>query len=190
MTDQNATSPYFSVNYRPHGDPPPQDLLVTRILFDSRDLSTASSNVFTGTFYLGNPNDSTADGQPMIKNVISIELKGISFPKISNERYVILDFDNINDKQLGATNSNSHNSFAVVYFDSDLLPAGAQKPSKGTDFYQKTIRYRPALNKLDRITVNFKKQNGSTVTSSDVGGTANVQYSFLLEVTSINNRAW
>jgi hypothetical protein len=182
--------PHFSVNYRPGGDPPPQDLLVTRVLFDSRDLSSAYSGTFEGTFYLGNPNDSMPDGQSVIKNVVSIELKAISFPKVANERYVILDFDNINDKNLGATNSNSHNCFACVFFDSDLLPPGAQKPAKGTDFYQKTIRYRPALNKLDRINVSFKKQNGVTITADDVGGTANVSYSFLLEITSINNRAW
>jgi hypothetical protein len=186
----SGSGPHFSVNYRPGGDPPKQDLLVTRVLFDSRDLPDTYANTFTGTFYLGYPIDSKSDGQSTIKNVVSIELKAISFPKVANERYVILDFNNINDHHLGATNSVAHDTFAVVYFDSDLLPPGAQKPSKGTDFYQKTIRYRPALNKLDRVEVAFKKYDGNVVTSDDVGGVANVQYSFMLEITSLNNRQW
>ena len=186
----SGKGPYFSNTYMPGGDPPAADYLVTRVVFDSRDIAATYGNTFTGVFFLGNPNDAVADGQAMIKNVTSIELKALSFPKIANERYVILDFDNINDDNLGATNSTAHRTFAVSYFDSDLLPPGAQKPAKGTDFYQKTIRYRPALNKLDRVKVNFKKYDGNTVTASDVGGTANVNYSFVLEITSLNNRAW
>ena len=84
----------------------------------------------------------------------------------------------------------AHRTFAVGYFDSDLLTPGSQKPMKGADFYQKVIRYRPALNKLDRVQVNFRKYDGSLVTESDVGGVANVSYSFLLEVVSLNNRRW
>ena len=186
----SGKGPYFSQSFLPEGPPPAADYLVTRVIFDSRDIAATSPNSFAGTFFLGNPNDAVADGQAMIRNVVSIELKALSFPKIANERYVILDFNNINDDNLGATSTTAHKTFAVSYFDSDLLPAGAQKPAKGTDFYQKTIRYRPALNKLDRINVNFKKYDGNTVTASDVGGTANVNYSFVLEVTSLNNRAW
>lgn len=178
---------YFSHTYLPEGPPPPADYLVTRVLFDSRDIA---ANTFAGVFYLGSPEDATPDGQALIRNVVSIELKALSFPKIANERYVVLDFGPINDDHLGATNSAAHNTFAVSYFDSDLLTPGSQKPSKGIDYYQKTIRYRPALNKLDRVNVNFKKHDGNTVTASDVGGTANVNYSFVLEVVSLNNRAW
>ena len=175
-------APYFSVSYLP--EPRPKaEVVVTRLLLDTRDF-TANTGEFSGTF------DLAASGNGRFENVIACELKGLAFPKISGERYVVVDAPVLNDNHLSSTNTSSDRAFAVCYFDGDALTPGIVKPMKGSDFYQKTIRFRPALNKLERIDVSFKKWDGNVVTASDVGGSANVQCSMLLEVTCLNNRGW
>ena len=175
-------APYFSVSYLP--EPRPKaEVVVTRLLLDTRDF-TANTGNFSGSF------DLAASGHGRFENVIACELKGLAFPKIDGERYVVVDMPVLNDDHLASTNNSTDRSFAVCYFDSDTLTPGLVKPIKGADFYQKTIRFRPALNKMERIDVAFKKWDGNVVTASDVGGAANVQCSMLLEISCLNNRGW
>ena len=177
------SGPYFSVSYLQ--EPRPKaEVVVTRLLLDSRDLVTSIPGQFSGTFNLA------SSGHGRFENVIACELKALAFPKVSNERYVTINIPTITDETLAATNSVTDRSFAVCYFDSDALLPGAVKPLKGSDFYQKTIRFRPAINKLERIDISFLKYGGNVVTSADVGGVANVQYSMMLEVSCLNNRNW
>lgn len=187
VTVSRDMSPYASAVYAPSGPTPKAEYLVERVLFDSRDLPPQWANTFSGTFYLGNPTLATGDGQATIKNVVSVELRALDFPKVDGERYIIMDIPALNDGQLGATNSAAHRTFAVGYFDSDALTPGAHKPQKGTDFYQKIIKYDPPIAKLDRVSVSFKQHDGSVITAANVGGVANVSYSFILEITSVKN---
>ena len=79
--------------------PPPavEGRKTSHIFFvDSRDVS--KTNDFQYDILMNTP----------FKNVHSIELKGISFPKVDNEQYVIIDIDECKDRVESIDNSASH----------------------------------------------------------------------------------
>ena len=176
--------PYFS--YVPsHVTQPPKDYLVAKRLFiDNRDADATSISPFDFKVYLGSTGSSGLSGY---ENVISVELKGVSFPKIANERYVIISIDELNDNLLDSTSQAAHNSFAIVYFDSDALAPGTVKPFKGSDFYMKQLLFKPPLAQLSKFTIKFLKHDGTVVTSSDTNGVTHA--SLLFEITCKRNRA-
>lgn len=171
---------YFSALYTPAEQPNPQ-FVVHRLLVDSRD-ATAGAGTFAGTF------DLEKSAQGGFTNVVSAELKGAAVPKADGENYVIVNIPQLNDDQLAATNSSTHNSFAVLFYDTSSLSPGAVKPLRGADFYTKVIRFRPAINRLDRLDINLQGWNGQTLAAANVGGVANVHYQLLLELVCLNNR--
>lgn len=152
-----------------------------RLFVDSRDCVTNLST-FEFTVYLSDPFRETSIGTSQLTRVKSVELKGLAFPKI-NDDYVIMDVQELNDDTLLGSNSASHQAFAVCYFDSDVIQnVGEIRPIKGYDFYQKAVLFNPVLPSLSKLTVKFKKRDGSVITTTD---TANVnRCSFMLEIVS------
>ena len=181
-----SESPYFSY-VPPTVTQPPKDYLVAKRLFvDNRDAESTSVSPFNFKVYLGN-DPSRSTGLSGYENVVSVELKGVSFPKIANERYVILSIDELNDNLLDSTSQAAHNAFAIIYFDSDALPTGTVKPFKGTDFYMKQLHFKPPLAQLNKFSIKFLKHDGSVVTGADTNGVTHA--SLLFEITCKRNRA-
>ena len=176
--------PYFaSVVMSPSKD---EQTVVRRLFIDNRDRYDAThTSPFDFKIYLGNDPDRSV-GISGYENVVSVELKAVSFPKIANERYVIMSVDELNDNMLEATNSGTHNAFAIIYFDSDVLATGAVRPFKGSDFYQKQLLFRPPLAKLNTLSFKFLKHPGNVVTTSDTNNETHV--SVVLEITTRVNR--
>lgn len=114
------------------------------------------------------------------KNVKSIELKGMSFPKIADENYVILEIDECKDRVESVDGGSANRTFAVCYFDK--LDTGEVRPTRGADFDRKFYTFNPPLNKLGRINIRFKKHGGNVVTTSDVNGFIN--HTLLFEITT------
>ena len=55
-------------------------------------------DAFSGSVHLGNCHG-------VLWNVVSAELKGLAFPKVSGEPYVVLNVPALNDGQLSWTNT-------------------------------------------------------------------------------------
>jgi hypothetical protein len=182
-----SESPYYSY-VPPSVTQPPKDSLVAKRLFiDNRDIDPTSRSPFDFKVYMGGNDHPRPCGPIGYDNVVSVELKGVSFPKIANERYVILSIDELNDDLLDSTSQAAHNAFAIIYFDSDALATGTVKPCKGTDFYMKQLFFRPPLAQLNKLSVKFLKNDGSVVTGADTNGVTHI--SLLLEITCKRNRA-
>ena len=172
--------PYFSV---PPAHPPPQLPLVKhRLLVDNRDRPDPA-NVHPFDFVLS----LTAAGVDRYENVVSVELKGLAFPKVAGEPYVILDVAELNNTNLDATNDAAHRTFGVAYFDSELLTPGQIRAVKGYDFYQREATFNPPLARLDRLSVRFLRHSGNVVSLADTAGVSHA--SMLLEVTTSLNRS-
>lgn len=156
--------------------------VVRRLFVDNRDrYDSANASPFDFKMYFGNDPERSV-GIAGYENVTSVELKAVTFPKIANERYVVMSVEELNDNMLDASSSSAHNCYAIIYFDSDTLATGAIKPLKGADFYQKQLFFSPPLSKLNRLSIKFLKYDGNVVSTSD---TANVtQVSLLFEITS------
>ena len=172
---------YFSTLYVPAEQPKPQ-FIVHRLLLDSRDASSFvdSSSAFACRF------DLTATPQGAYTNVISAELKGAAVPRANGENYCLVDIPQLSDDQLDATNANTHNTFAVLFFDTSTLADGVVKPLRGADFYNKTVRFRPALTRLDKLDVAIKVWDGSVLSPGTAGGANGFQ--LMLELVCLNNR--
>lgn len=172
---------YFSTVYVPTEQPKPQ-FVVHKLLLDSRDaVSFANtSSAFACRF------DLTACPHGEYTNVISAELKGAAVPKANAENYCLVDIPQLSDDQLDATNSNTHNTFAALFFDSSALADGCVKPLRGADFYSKVVRYRSAINRLDTLDVSIRLWDGSVLSPGSAGGANSFQ--LLLEMVCLNNR--
>ena len=174
LADPDATGNY--AQYYGGGEAPKDAPTVTRRLFvdnrDRRDPANASPFDFTLSL--------TECGVPRYENVGSVELKGIAFPKVNDEMYVVMDVDRLNE-QLDSTSSAAHRAFALLYFDNDAMTPGSVKPIKAYDFYQKSSTFNPPLPVVDVLHVRFLKHDGTVVTSDDTAG--NTDVSFLLEAT-------
>jgi hypothetical protein len=154
---------------------PKKTRLRHRLFIDSRDTNPNLTN-FSFTV------DLEAAGAPRFERVENVELKALTFPKTA-EPYVIMDVAELNDDRLVSTNAAANQSFAVCYFDAGtVLSVGQLAPMKGVDFYQRDIKFNPLLPKLNRLTVQFKHQDGSVITTSDTNSIDHC--SFMLEVTT------
>jgi hypothetical protein len=196
-----SESPYFSsgVTLLPALSEPIQSVVpgtpsaaanlttVRRLFIDNRDrYGFPAAPAFDFKVFFGN-DPGRSVGIAGYENVTSVELKAIALPKVANERYVVMSVAELNDNVLDATTSAVHDSFAIVYFDSDTLATGAVKPLKGADFYQKQFVYRPPLARLNSMSIRFLKHDGNVVTTADTNGEAHV--SMLFEVTCRNARS-
>ena len=174
------SQPHFSVSPAV-GAPPPNTLVKRRLLVDNRDRpDPTNTSPFDFVLRL------SAAGVDRYENVVSVELKGLAFPKVAGEPYVILDVRELNE-QLDATNGAANRTFGVAYFDSELLTPGQIKAVKGYDFYQREALFNPPLPSLDRLTVRFLCHSGNAVTVADTAGETHA--SMLLEITTCVNRS-
>lgn len=166
----------------------PVQTSVRRLLVDARDRwDAANTSPFDFKVFFGN-DPARSVGIAGYENVSSVELKAVAFPKVANERYVIMSVDELNDNMLEATSGAAHDAFAVVYFDGDGLATGAVKPLKGADFYLKQLAFAPSLSRLNSLSIKFLKHDGNVVTTADTANETHV--SLLFEVTSKVPRGW
>ena len=173
--------PHFSTVFQTAT--PPQIVKTFRLFIDNRDRHEGTPFDFKVKF------GSATATQPTISNSItpyeniqSMELRGVAFPKIANEPYVILSIEELNDDMLDATCPAAHRAYAIIYFDTDALAPGVIKPLKGVDFYQKLVKFKPPISRLNRLSIKFLKYDGSIVTTTD---TNNVNSATLMfEVTT------
>lgn len=163
-----TTESHFSNAYIPNTPPVVHEKTHT-FFVDSRDVRDKDTD-FSYTIDIPTP----------YKNVLKIELKGLSFPKILDENYVIVDIDECRDRVESVDGGSADRSFAVCYFDK--IATGEVRPMRGADFDEKVYVFNPPLSKLGRINVRFKKHGGRVVTSSDVGNVLN--HSLLFEITT------
>lgn len=157
---------HFSNVYIPeHANAQPEK---RHILFvDSRDVQNKDSD-FSYAIDIPTP----------YKGAKSIELKGLSFPKVDGENYVIVEIDECKDRVESVDGGSADRSFAVCYFDK--LNTGEVRPMRGADFDRKFYVFNPPMNRLGRINIRFKKHGGGVVQSSDVGGVVN--HTLLFEI--------
>jgi hypothetical protein len=170
------TGPHFSVHYE-HPVPAQARLVKHRIMIDNRDRHD-SANTSPFDFRV----NAAETGVSRFENVVGVELKALSFPKIANENYVVLDSFELGD-HIEATNGAAHRAYNIGFFDSDTLATGSVKTLKAKDMaFDSEKVFNPPLAQLDRFSFTFKKYDGNVVTLSDVGNNANV--SLCLDVTT------
>jgi len=110
-------------------------------------------------------------GFPAYKNVHSVELKAVSFPKMNNrEIYYILDIYEFNGRLHSSDNTGSHENFAIIYYDNSSQQAGHIKPMKGKDFDEKVYIFNP-VESLNTLNISFKKYGGHVIKPSDIDNT-------------------
>ena len=132
----------------------------------------------------------TEQGFAPYENVISVELKAVSFPKIDNEVYYILDIDEFSGRLDSTDNTGSHNSFAIIYYDNSGNNVGFIKPMKGKDFDEKTHIFNPIEKRINYLNISFKKFGGNIIKKSEINSSLNTEtflntypISILLEFT-------
>lgn len=151
-----------------------------RLLIDNRDRpGFPNSNPFA---FAINLQDCGLSGY---EHVLSCELKSCSFPKIANEQYVIVEIDELAERDLLSSTSPglSNKAMAICYFDNSSNPAGFVKPARGRDFTEQTVLFVPPKRRLDRLTISFRTHDGSIVTTAATAGVSDV--SLLLEIVTV-----
>jgi len=122
-------------------------------------------------------------GIPHFKGVTKIELKGISFPKVENEDYVLLKLNDLNTSFWSSDGSSQKTDlFAVIYFDNSSLPTGTRKPSKGSDFTEKMVEFDGGIF-LAYLHLEFTLFNGEPITTAKTNDISN--HSVILEITHL-----
>lgn len=164
--DKDEGKGYFSRVFLPDiGDVPKKQSV---LLIDNRD-GIQHGSPFDFTIELSNPFSTASSGIPEFDNVQSVVLKGVSFPKIVGEEYVLIDVDIFNDSSMFSSSSDRVGTrvFASMYFDSSALNAGDIKPKFGTEVYNDPIVCNPPIARLSKMRVRFRKHDGSIVTAAD-----------------------
>ena len=165
---KKTTENHFSNAYIPNTPPVIRERKHT-FFVDSRDVTGKDSD-FSYAIDIPTP----------YKNVLKLELRGLSFPKIRDGNYVIVDIDEGRDRVESVDGGSADRAFAVCYFDK--LTTGEVRPMRGADFDEKVHVFNPPLSKLGRVSVRFKKHGGDVVTSADVNGVLN--HTLLFEITT------
>lgn len=161
-TANEGHKPNFSSAYVPQ---PKRREVIKHVFVDSRDIDTTSP--FEYTIHM-----------EVLKNVMSVELKAISFPKVNGEDYFIFDVDELKNRISSNDNQGSHRTFAICYFlDSSNIP-GTKNIINGADFDVKMKQF-DTLDSLSKLTIKFKKHGGALIQAIDVNN--ETQHSFLLE---------
>jgi hypothetical protein len=115
--------------------------------------------------------------------VSKIELKGISFPKVENEDYILLKLNDLNTSFWSSDGSSQKTDlFAVIYFDNSSLITGTRKPSKGSDFTQKMVEFDGGVF-LSYLHIQFTLFNGEQITTDKTNNVDN--HSLILEITHL-----
>lgn len=184
--------PYFSQNYAPEHQGyrmyNQQLFLQARDFIENPDADTELK--FTVYWSNGQLNKLGNNGNwnkslniPPYDYVTEAELLGVSFPKIDNEMYFIIDIPEFHSTLHSSDNKGSHEKFCIVYYDNSTLNKGEIKPIKGTDFSTKKSIFKPPLQTLNKITIMFKKHNGDILTMDDI--TPGTDYQTMLNRISL-----
>ena len=104
---------------------------------------------------------------PYMENIVSVELKGCSIPKLSGYDYCILQIDELKQNNNYYSTPGIENAFAMIYFDNSTLSDGVKKASKGYDFNSKIIYFNPVLPKLTQLNIKLYKPDGTLVENAD-----------------------
>lgn len=183
-----TSEPYFSQIYHKNliedEEMDPQSLVCKRIpknlFIDNRDrdytLDASKGNSAPYSFVI----DLQKCGVGRYDTVTTVELKALTFPKISGEEYVIIDIDEFQGAGLlDSTDGGSNQTFGIAFFDGCSSSGGAGiqvgdiKPIKGSDFIQKITEFNPPIN-ISKLHVSFKTYGGNLVTRSQVANVENV----------------
>jgi len=158
--------------------------VVRRLFIDNRDRDATNDAVKGDSAPFDFVVPFQALGIDRYQNVVACELLALSFPKVLNETYVIVDIAEFAD-QIDSSDNGSDRTFAVAFFDcfDPQAPVGTVKPIKGKDFTTKRVDFEPRLPSLSRLTCRFRKYGGDIVTLGDVGNVGTVN--MLLEVTTL-----
>lgn len=149
---------------------------VRRLLVDNRDRDGyPNTDPFDFVVQLDNINTVGP-----LENVLAVDLKALTFPKIANEMYTVLQIQEFDDDNLEVSDPTIQRGYAVAFFDSDQLTAGQIKSIKGADFYQKTIKFNPPVAKISKLRCRFLKHGGNVVSTTDTNNVANVTMMFEL----------
>ena len=157
---------YFSNNY--HTENVKIQTTTQQLFLDIRDFADQiQQNNFDLEFTvnLSNTNNRSSLRIPPYDHVSEIELLGIILPKMKDESYFILNIPEFTGNIHSSDNSSSHDTFAVIYYDSE---SANLKPLKGKDFVQKVQRFSPVINTLNKFTIQFKKYGGDLINCDDL----------------------
>jgi hypothetical protein len=131
------------------------------ILFIDSRFSDSISNVdFSVIFNKSTTANTHFGGYPtqVFKNVTSVELTALSmnaYPTLTDENYVVLDIDELNNR-MHSNVPEVNQSFAVVYTDKAENQKSYQKSYKGHDFDIKKVSFDPPMSSLSRLTIKLK----------------------------------
>jgi hypothetical protein len=174
----------------------PQTLLdrrdVRTIFIDNRDRNTNLDANHGDNFSNSAPYSFVVDLESSniekLINVSTVELKGLSFPKIENENYVIVDISEFSGL-IDSTDNASNRVFGIAYFDGVTsgsgsgLQVGDVKPIKGSDFIKKLAVFEPPR-MFSKLHINFRTHGGNLVTKAMVGNVENI--SMILQFETIH----
>ena len=119
------------------------------------------------------------------KNVKQVELKALTFPKIPDEHYVILTFDELSDNIQSTDNAGSHRSSCVCFFDRDSMQPGDKKTIFPIEGKARTMVCNPPLKSLSQLTVKFTKYGSDKpIETTDFPEGLDLSHSMLLEITT------
>ena len=112
------------------------------------------------------------------KNVMSIELKGISIQNTNNHPYIVLDIKEINNRVFSNVPV-VNQSFCVIYCEEN------KRFIKGSDFDNKIVHFNPPLSDLSRLTIKLKQATGTGETNVYIEDPGLV--TMIFEITTANN---
>ena len=121
-----------------------------------------------------------------LKNVQSVEILGICFPRIKNEDYFFMNIKEL-PTEMYTTDGLHEEVGTVFYFDNYNLPTNEVKALKGTDFVRKCLNFHPCIPHLNHMTFEFKKHGGDLALSDfDAVSNADIKnISILLKITTL-----
>jgi hypothetical protein len=174
--------PHFSQNFAPKEKT--VNLTKQKLFIDFRDFMTDISDPSTKLeFTVKLAGASNSLNLAPYDHVTEVELLGISFPKIDNEVYFIINIPEFDCNLHSSDNKGSNFSFATIYYDSTSMTKGVVKPAKGRDFMQKIQKFNPPLQTLSKFTLQFKKYGGDVLTLADIDPASLKYCNLILEFT-------
>ena len=115
------------------------------------------------------------------EEVTQVELKAISFPKIADESYYILDIPEFSGRLHSSDNTGSHETFAIVYYNDTVV--GDATPAKGADFDEKIHVFNPPLKHLNKFRIRFKKHGGDIIKKTEFAADADAADAAVKKIT-------
>ena len=150
----------------------------TQALFiDNRYRSSGSNVDYVIDF---NNNNGVNSSFNVMKNVTSVELKGIQGDFEKNQ-YIILDIKELNNR-LVSNVPIANQSFCVIYCHNDFR---GNQFIKGNDFDTKKINFNPPLSSLSRLEIKLKKADGTDGTDVFINDPGMV--TMIFEITVAKN---